>query len=1000
MLRILVIAVLLLCALQVRPQSYRYLGRYNISRLTPDDGLSQGSNYFRFEDSQGFMWISANDAVNRYDGSFVKVYNLDKYFINCPNLQQVYGFAEDDKSNIYAGSIRGLYIYHRNLDKFSLRKLFKDSADQTIMPVAFKKGIVWCFNKRCQLIAYDIAADTVTRVIQLPLPARSSVHIYDLPDDPFYFRWPFIDTANNIWFINRDRIVYYDIDHGKVAEVYPKLASGLVFNGSYYDPGTNMLQLGTDEGLLLYNTGTGAEKMIREVGGILLRKVSLVARRKNIIALRSEKGLLFMDMDQETYHWVAGTMNRTIRLQGLGFDKSGRFWACDDGLGQVIYNFSPELLARYPGADESFQKLQESGVGSFAEFPNGDVILQGDVLLDHSTGNLKHFDNPDAKGFKGTTDVVRKGVWLYENSNYEKRSGIYFARNNMSKATLVVPLTDSMGVLQHLEVLNDGNILCAFSNAICRFDPATHKMEPLPEQPAGNSFYISKLSGRRIAVSYLNGNMWLAEKRGERYVFTQTILPGVQSFYLQEDKAHQQYWAGTNQGVYLLDKHFNTLQKFDANTGLAGTNIYGILTDDTGNIWCSHQRGLSSIDRATHRVINYGRENGIQDWDFNNRSFYKAADGTLYFGGVKGFNSFKPPVVERYFYLPEIYVDEIRVNNKTFLPDSNAALVSFMHLAPGENNISFHAIVKDLEHGKDQQILYRLNDNTWTYLPNNSTINFNSLASGKYKLELATYNKFRHHIDVQKTIIILIDTPFYRSIIFWTLISILLTSLILWLLYRRRYMQQQRKYRQQLAVEQERLKITSDLHDDIGASLSSLQLNSAIAVRLIAGNTEAAKTVLEKIERQSKLLLEQIGDFIWSMKPGKDEFMTLSSRIKTFAAEILGSQQLHYTLTVDKAIDQAVTEITARKNILLIFKEAVNNAVKYSKAGNIDIAVALSGRQVILSVSDNGIGMDTLLQKGNGLANMQKRSKELNGHFEIRSAPGKGTAITVIIPVP
>ncbi len=83
---------------------------YNLTTLNGDDGLSQVSNYFRYEDSQGFMWITANDALNRYDGSSVKVYNLNKYFNDCPNLQQGYGFAEDSESNLYVGSESGLYI--------------------------------------------------------------------------------------------------------------------------------------------------------------------------------------------------------------------------------------------------------------------------------------------------------------------------------------------------------------------------------------------------------------------------------------------------------------------------------------------------------------------------------------------------------------------------------------------------------------------------------------------------------------------------------------------------------------------------------------------------------------------------------------------------------------------------------------------------------------------------------------------------------------------------
>ncbi len=96
---------------------------FSTTRLTQDDGLSQGPNYFRFEDRHGFMWITGNDALNRYDGSTVKVYNLRYHFKNFPALQQGYGFAEDG-CYLYIGSTRGLYRYEYERDQFGLIEIF------------------------------------------------------------------------------------------------------------------------------------------------------------------------------------------------------------------------------------------------------------------------------------------------------------------------------------------------------------------------------------------------------------------------------------------------------------------------------------------------------------------------------------------------------------------------------------------------------------------------------------------------------------------------------------------------------------------------------------------------------------------------------------------------------------------------------------------------------------------------------------------------------------
>lgn len=116
-----VISIFNFAVFYVNAQSFK---NFSIQRLSQDDGLSQGSNYFKFEDSRGFMWITGNDALNRFDGSSVKVYNLDHYFKNCPRLIQGYGFAEDGK-NLYIGSIRGLYKYDYDLDAFTLIDLYQ-----------------------------------------------------------------------------------------------------------------------------------------------------------------------------------------------------------------------------------------------------------------------------------------------------------------------------------------------------------------------------------------------------------------------------------------------------------------------------------------------------------------------------------------------------------------------------------------------------------------------------------------------------------------------------------------------------------------------------------------------------------------------------------------------------------------------------------------------------------------------------------------------------------
>lgn len=122
------------------------ISNFSISTLTHDDGLSQGSNYFSYEDSLGFVCIAVNDAINRYDGNFVKVYKKDQYFENCKNLAQGYGFADDEKYNIYIGSPNGLYVYIRKNARFNVKFLFPKGQEQTVFPIGFTNGKIWHQN--------------------------------------------------------------------------------------------------------------------------------------------------------------------------------------------------------------------------------------------------------------------------------------------------------------------------------------------------------------------------------------------------------------------------------------------------------------------------------------------------------------------------------------------------------------------------------------------------------------------------------------------------------------------------------------------------------------------------------------------------------------------------------------------------------------------------------------------------------------------------------------
>ena len=204
---------------------------------------------------------------------------------------------------------------------------------------------------------------------------------------------------------------------------------------------------------------------------------------------------------------------------------------------------------------------------------------------------------------------------------------------------------------------------------------------------------------------------------------------------------------------------------------------------------------------------------------------------------------------------------------------------------------------------------------------------------------------------------------------------------------------------QKLAISKIRQKISQDLHDDIGASLSSLQIYGAIAEQSVNLNPAKAIEMVGKISTQSKEIMENMNDIVWSMKTSNSN-TSIEIKIKNYAATLLADSNIDFQCSIMPDAAAVITGITARKNVLLIAKEALNNIAKYSKAKSAKLSLHTVQKELVLFIEDDGMGfVQEQICRGNGLDNMEQRARELNGIFEIKSTVGLGTAIKAIFPL-
>ena len=203
--------------------------------------------------------------------------------------------------------------------------------------------------------------------------------------------------------------------------------------------------------------------------------------------------------------------------------------------------------------------------------------------------------------------------------------------------------------------------------------------------------------------------------------------------------------------------------------------------------------------------------------------------------------------------------------------------------------------------------------------------------------------------------------------------------------------------RRQLEVEKLRNNIARDLHDDLGSTLSSINIISQMAVQ--NGQADSGNH-FARIGKHSALMMDKLTDIVWSINPDNDNTEQLIAKMREFASEILEPKCIEWKFYIDKQICNIRPSLEKRKAIFMVFKEAINNAAKYSNASRVDIFLGINKGQFEVKVRDKGKGFDEeAVKKGNGLRNMRERAKLAGGVVNITSNNGQSTEVFLQVPI-
>lgn len=202
------------------------------------------------------------------------------------------------------------------------------------------------------------------------------------------------------------------------------------------------------------------------------------------------------------------------------------------------------------------------------------------------------------------------------------------------------------------------------------------------------------------------------------------------------------------------------------------------------------------------------------------------------------------------------------------------------------------------------------------------------------------------------------------------------------------------RHKQKLEASRLRNKIASDLHDEVGSSLSSISMYAG-AARMSADQV-TSQGMVEKIESASRETIRNMSDIVWSIQPKNDDFLNVMKKMESFGQGITGAAGMQFNFRYSSGVEKIALDIEQRKNLYLIYKEAINNAVKHSGAESIEVLIEKNGKAIVMHIRDDGTGItQTKHNSGNGLQNMAQRARDLGGRLDVASQTGEGTTVTL-----
>ena len=1049
-----------------RTMTFRHLG--------PDDGLSQNAVLDILQDHQGYVWLATENGVNRYNG-----YELVRYYraatANALADDFIYRMAEDANGDIWFATARsGIARWSRSSDTFTAFRHDPDddnslASDQTRTLLADRTGRLWVGTIGSGLSVFNPATGDF-------LNFRADAEVDgSLPNDFIYALLE--DRAGNIWVgtdaglarydNNRKRFYQYTLTYNEEQDSRNRIRSlaedqsGTLWVGTF-GGGLRKLEPSSGRSKFYNHDSAKPDSLCHD------HIRSVLEDKDKRLWVGTENGLCLLDRSSDTFqsfHAEVGEGKLSDNdILSLHQDSTGVLWVGTRYAGVNLWNPRSWLLGHH--YDTEFLNTSISSFATSATDYWVGTIGRGLMRFNRKTGKRQTYKTDhglaDERVMALDLDAFG-GLWIGTMFG----GLIYFDPLQGAFENFPVDVDDptklpSKGIMSLYRDHADQLWVGTYGGGAVRYDVSS-----------GNFIRLPQLVGNQVMsiTQDLAGAMWFGTEKGLSrwrpdsgevlnfpYEANSPRSPTAEAIYALHVDQQGRLWIGTAGGgldLVLEDPAQPNGFSFSNRPVLrqyGGSVIYGIQSDTEGMLWLSTNHGLLQYDPATSSVKPYTKAHGLQSNEFNFGAHHKGTDGYLYFGGVNGFNRFRPEDLDRPREQPRITLTAVERGNRAAPTQVPHATLRAIDLTYEDDVLTFEFATMDFTDAKQNRYQYFLDgfDGGWIDAGTNRRITYTNLEPGEYTFRarglssegLATRNEVKVSVDVA-------PPPWRSAPAFFGYVLALIALgwyvMRAFRIRRQREIQYREKLESEVAAQTQQLRLQNEeLHNATQAKSQFLARMSheirtpmngvmGMAELLLRSNLSSQQQRLaQTILSSANSLVAVINDILdlSKVEANRVELEHTEFDVIEVANECLGSMA---TQALDKNIELIADSPWAALKIMgdplrvrQILTNLVGNALKFTEKGEVMLSVRIvkkanaQAKDVLeLSVSDTGIGIkpeyrerifELFVQEdettsrrfggtGLGLAISRQLAELMQGELSVTSTPGRGSTFTLSLPV-